>query len=357
MIALFLFSLALLQQISAQCTTGNCMTVKESKFDSNVKASYFLVNNMNDLNNFNSGFYSNFNHFGSVSSTTSTYTGNPPIKTKPKVSQNAFSPLNYTYPCGVNGKGKQSSVSNNRVVGGSNSDPGEFPWQISLQLITGWTARHICGGAVINENWVATAAHCVNGLSENILSVVAGKRNLYTDESSEQRVKVVDVYLNGYNRKKFSKDIALLKVSPALKFDGATVSPICIPNSGMQFNSDSAVVTGWGRVSESGAFAHILQKVDVPLIPLDTCLQKYKEAGYSSYVSKCVICGGGSRYNQADSCQGDSGGPLSCLGMDNRFYLCGIVSWGLGCARPKYPGVYTAVSCYSDWIEQTINNE
>lgn len=59
---------------------------------------------------------------------------------------------------------------------------GEFPWQISLQLITGWTARHICGGSVINEHWVLTAAHCVHGLSKDLLSVVAGKRNLYVAE-------------------------------------------------------------------------------------------------------------------------------------------------------------------------------
>jgi len=60
---------------------------------------------------------------------------------------------------------------------------GEFPWQISLQLVTGMTARHVCGGSVINENWVLTAAHCVYGQSKNTLSVVAGKNDLYTIES------------------------------------------------------------------------------------------------------------------------------------------------------------------------------
>ncbi|XP_050430561.1 trypsin-1-like [Adelges cooleyi] len=351
MIVLCLFYLVVLHLVTAKCIAGDCLTPQKPKAREESKANYYVVNNMNDMDQFNGGFYSKFDVVSSTGSPA--YTAN----VNPNFSQNAHSPLNYSYPCGVHGKGKHSVYNSNRVVGGTNSDPGEFPWQISLQLVTGWTARHICGGAIINEYWVVTAAHCAHGLSENLLSVVAGKRNLYSDENSEQRVNVADIYFDGYNRKKFSNDIALLKVTPPLKFDGEVVSPICIPNAGMQFDSDLAMVTGWGRVSESGAFAHILQKVQVPLLPVDTCLQKYKEAGYGSYVNKCVICGGGSTLQEADSCQGDSGGPLSCLAPDNRFYLCGIVSWGLGCARPKYPGVYTAVSCYTDWIEQTLSTE
>uniref|UniRef100_A0A2S2Q3B9 Coagulation factor IX n=1 Tax=Sipha flava TaxID=143950 RepID=A0A2S2Q3B9_9HEMI len=90
--------------------------------------------------------------------------------------------LNYSVPCGVQGRNRLSKSESSRIVGGENSSPGEFPWQISLQLITGWTARHICGGSVINEKWVLTAAHCVYGLSKDLLSVVAGKHDLYTPE-------------------------------------------------------------------------------------------------------------------------------------------------------------------------------
>lgn len=148
---------------------------------------------------------------------------------------------------------------------------GEFPWQISLQIVTGKTARHVCGGSVIHENWVLTAAHCVVGLSENVvLSVVAGKNDLYTVESKwffvqtisariiyifladtlfhnrlfsnppkdyDQRVNVTDIHFNGYDKKWFSRDIALLRVSPALVFGGSHVSPICIPRPQTQFEN------------------------------------------------------------------------------------------------------------------------
>lgn len=83
-----------------------------------------------------------------------------------------------------------------------------------------------------------------------------------------------------------------------------------------------AVVTGWGRVSENGVFAHVLQKVQLPLLPIDICLNMYIDAGYGDYVNRCVICGGGLRDHEADSCQ-------VCDGSLNPTIILGIVVKGV----------------------------
>ncbi|XP_025195154.1 trypsin-1-like isoform X2 [Melanaphis sacchari] len=350
MIVVTLFSLAILHTAATKCIVGNCMLETNLKIKS--EENFCFADDLNDWNDyFRDYFHDFFTSFeqiaAEIANSNENYI-NQFIDVTSFVDE-LHNFLNYSVPCGVQGRSEWfRSDGNSRVVGGTDSIPGEFPWQISLQLVTGKTARHMCGGSVINENWVLTAAHCVYGLSEDVLSVVAGKNDLYTVKNGDQRVKVADIYLNGFDKKWFSRDIALLRVVPALVFDGFYVSPICIPRPETQFDN------GWGRVSENGDFAHVLQKVRLPLIAVDDCLNLYNNAGYGDYVSRCVICGGGTLEYEADSCQGDSGGPLTCLADDNRFYLCGIVSWGLGCANPTYPGVYTAVSCYSDWIRDVV---
>ncbi|XP_021932321.1 serine protease 27-like isoform X2 [Zootermopsis nevadensis] len=205
------------------------------------------------------------------------------------------SPIGYEVPCGVrNGEAV-------RIVGGSSVTPGEFPWQVSLQLVSGWTARHICGGVVLANYWVLTAGHCTAGLSPTALSVVAGDNDLYTEE--------------GYG-----------------------------------------IVTGWGRLTENGNLPHLLQMVSLPIIPTSECHDMYEKLGYAKYLNQCQLCGGFEE-GGSDSCQGDSGGPLVCLHTDGLYYLCGVVSWGIGCARPNLPGIYTEVSCFSDWIRSILYNE
>ncbi|XP_015365304.1 PREDICTED: trypsin-1-like [Diuraphis noxia] len=356
MIVVALFGLAILQHTAAtKCISaiaGDRMLESNSKIKSGENV--FVVNDLYDWNDYFSDFFISFQQ---ITEEFTNYNENY-IDQTIEVTNNVDELrdfLNYSVPCGVQGTSEWSrSDGNGRIVGGTDSIPGEFPWQISLQLVTGMTARHVCGGSIINENWVLTAAHCVYGQSKNALSVVAGKNDLYTVENHDQRVNVADIHLNGFDHEWMSRDIALLKVFPALVFDGSHVSPICIPRPETRFENALAVVTGWGRLSENGEFAHVLQKVRLPLIALNDCLNLYNSAGYGHYVSQCVVCGAGTSDYEADSCQGDSGGPLICLADDNRFYLCGIVSWGLGCAHPTFPGVYTAVSCYSDWIRKTI---
>ena len=121
-----------------------------------------------------------------------------------------------------------------------------------------------------------------------------------------------------------------------MSFD-SFVGAIPIPSQNESFTG-TALVSGWGTLTEGGATPTILQKVEVPIVSDAECRDYY---GYYS-VSDSMICAGEKGH---DSCQGDSGGPMVCGG-----FLCGIVSWGYGCARPGNPGVYTEVSYFVDWI-------
>ncbi|XP_075227059.1 trypsin-1-like [Lycorma delicatula] len=261
-----------------------------------------------------------------------------------------YSNIGYEIPCGVR-KCKQKL----KIVGGVDAEPGEFPWQVSLQITIGNSPKHICGGAIINANWVITAAHCVHKIAANRLSVVAGDYNLYVVEGTEQRVNVRKIYTNNYNFETFYNDIALLLVSPPIKLDGYTTAPVCLPYSSAKFISGFAVVTGWGVLSENGPLAHKLQKVTLPIFNKRRCDYLYQSVNYNKFLNKCQLCAG-LESGGKDSCQGDSGGPLVCRMNDERYYLCGVVSWGVGCARPHFPGVYTRVPCFSKWIRNILYN-
>ena len=140
-----------------------------------------------------------------------------------------------------------------------------------------------------------------------------------------------------------ANDIALLKIGVPLSFDDF-VQPIALPSQG-QASSGDALITGWGDTIEGDPNPPpvVLQKVTIPIVTDDECRAAYGE----SDILDSMICAG-VEAGGVDSCQGDSGGPMVC---DGGSYLCGIVSWGYGCARPGYPGVYTEVSYFVDWVQ------
>ncbi|XP_046384868.1 trypsin-1-like [Ischnura elegans] len=263
-----------------------------------------------------------------------------------------LSPIGYEVPCGIRGN------YSNRIVGGSGAEPGEFPWQVSLQVATRFGSRHVCGGALLSPYWVVTAGHCVVNTPKKAMFVVAGDHNLYKEEEKEQRAFVHRVVMNRYDSNTFSNDLALLLLDRKIKLDGNTTAPICLPKVGVHYESGNAIVTGWGRLSEKEpALPEVLQHVEIPLVEKPTCGSLYRKAGYGMYLHPCQICAGFEERGGYDSCQGDSGGPLACLHpKENRYYLCGIVSWGLGCGRARFPGVYTETSCYANWIRAVLYN-
>ncbi|KAK9751366.1 Trypsin [Popillia japonica] len=224
-----------------------------------------------------------------------------------------------------------------RIVGGSSVDISEYPYQISLL----WYGSHICGGSIISENYVVTAAHCTDGSSASSLSIRAGS-SIRNSGGSVVSVSVLNQHPS-FDYWSLDYDISVLSLSSSLSL-GSNIAAISLPSENQQLAAGTeSVVSGWGTTSESGAAANQLQAVSVPLVSLSDC-----QAAYSPWysVTDRMLCAGSSEGGR-DACQGDSGGPLVA---DN--LLVGVVSWGIGCARPQYPGVYASVPNLRSYISQ-----
>ncbi|XP_015687301.1 plasma kallikrein [Protobothrops mucrosquamatus] len=246
----------------------------------------------------------------------------------------------------------QKPEKQSRVVGGSNSSAGEWPWQVSLHTVLP-VQSHQCGGSIISDQWILTAAHCFKNfhLTElwHIYSSIL-KQSEITNETTFFKVQKLIVHPR-YDFSEAGYDIALLKLDRPMNFS-ALQQPICLPSQEeMNMTYTECWVTGWGYTEERGSIKDMLQKVKIPLIPNAECQSQYLEHTITDTMLCAGYPGGGK-----DACQGDSGGPLSCK-FENSWYVVGITSWGEGCARPGQPGVYTNVVKFVDWIlEQTLED-
>ncbi|XP_066591617.1 transmembrane protease serine 9-like [Prorops nasuta] len=228
-----------------------------------------------------------------------------------------------------------------RIVNGQEAKEGEFPYQISIQEKP--LNLHTCGGSILNENYVLTAAHCVTLYRSNDIIVIAGvlDNNLknYTHEVEKiithQRYDPKDSYIN---------DIALIKVKKPFE-KVPTIKNVLLPSKDEPINEgDKVVVSGWGALSENGPSTNILRRVDIFIANQTYCKDMYKKTG--SMIYKNQLCAYDPKIPKG-SCYGDSGGPLSFHGK-----IIGIVSLAKACALTDYPTVYTRVSSYLDWIRE-----
>jgi secreted trypsin-like serine protease len=232
---------------------------------------------------------------------------------------------------------------NRRIVGGEKTDISQHPWQVALQF----KGTFFCGGSIIAERWVLTAAHCFQfSASGADWRAKAGATNHQT-AGSWADVEQVIVHQK-YDPKTFENDIALIQLkAPA----AGRVIPLA--NAGLAISTGQPLeVTGWGATKEGGGASIELIKASIPYVDTTKCNES---ASYGGRIGSAMICAG-QREGGVDSCQGDSGGPLVWR-TPNGPVLVGVVSWGEGCARKLKYGIYARVSSFRDWIDRTVAAE
>ncbi|XP_005373486.1 PREDICTED: coagulation factor XI isoform X1 [Chinchilla lanigera] len=232
-----------------------------------------------------------------------------------------------------------------RIVGGTESVHGEWPWQVTLQT-TAPFRRHLCGGSIIRSQWVLTAAHCFDGVeSSKILRIYGGIVNQSEINEDTPFFGVQEIIIHDqYKVAESGYDIALLKLETTMNYTDSQ-RPICLPSKGdRNVIYNNCWVTGWGYTKLRDKIQNTLQKAKIPLVSNEECQTRYRR----HRITNKMICAG-YREGGKDACKGDSGGPLSCK-HNEVWHLVGITSWGEGCGQRERPGIYTNVVKYVDWI-------
>lgn len=235
-----------------------------------------------------------------------------------------------------------------RIVGGEPATANAYPWaaHFSVPGFPTW-----CGGTLVDAQWVLSAAHCwddgVRLVPASDITVTLGEHDLSRNEGTEQTRGVSEVVFHpDWNSGTLDSDVAMLRLDRPVTLNAqvgvAQIADAPAPGTNL-------VVIGWGRTTEGGRGATILQEVTVPRVADATCNANYAGLGG---ITGTMICAGfdmGAR----DACQGDSGGPLMTTGGGTR-RIVGVVSWGQGCARPGLYGVYANAGLFRGWVNATM---
>jgi len=233
-----------------------------------------------------------------------------------------------------------------RIVGGQMTDRNEWPWQAALM----YGNQQFCGGSLINDRYILTAAHCIVDLSTNGLTVRLAEHDLSANGETSLVTRTVSQIIEhpNYDAGTERNDIALLKLSSPVTMS-ATVLPVCMPPPKPLYTGQNAWVTGWGTTSSGGSSSSTLREVQIKVLSNSACRSRYS----SSAITNSMVCASA---QGKDSCQGDSGGPLVIKDGGGNYDQIGVVSWGYGCANSQYPGVYTRVNKYLDWIRDNTED-
>ncbi|XP_041844258.1 trypsin-1-like [Melanotaenia boesemani] len=228
--------------------------------------------------------------------------------------------------------GAAFALDDDKIVGGFECQPNTEPHTVSLN-----SGYHFCGGSLINENWVVSAAHCYKSRVE----VRLGEHDITVNEGTEQFISSSQVIRHPrYSSYNIDNDVMLIKLSRPATLN-QYVRPVALP-SGCAAAGTMCRIAGWGNTMSSVS-GDRLQCLNAPILSDRDC-----NNAYPGMITDSMICVGYLEGGK-DSCQGDSGGPVVCNGE-----LQGIVSWGYGCAEKDHPGVYAKVCIFNDWLESTM---
>ncbi|KAB0801535.1 hypothetical protein PPYR_05889 [Photinus pyralis] len=273
------------------------------------------------------------------------------------VSQNEINGLPKPPFCGLN------QPSKTRIVNGVPAYLGEYPWIVALGYRNSKNPEQpkwLCGGTMITDKHILTAGHCVHNRPDLYLARL-GELDLYSDDDGAQpststlsKAKVHEQY----NPTSYTNDIAILTLSQPHK--NPTVKPICLPLDEPLKSNDfvnyTPLVAGWGALYFNGPSSSTLQTTTLPVVTNERCSRAFINFRTTT-IDHRVLCAG---YLQGgkDACQGDSGGPLMYSRLENKnftYYQIGVVSYGFRCAEQGFPGVYTRVTAFVDWIQNNLD--
>ncbi|XP_070822469.1 trypsin-1-like isoform X2 [Chaetodon trifascialis] len=227
--------------------------------------------------------------------------------------------------------GAAFAAEDDKIVGGYECARHSQPHQVSLN-----SGYHFCGGSLVNENWVVSAAHCYKSRVE----VRLGEHNIRVNENTEQFIRSSRVIRHPrYSSYNINNDIMLIKLSQPAVFN-QYVQPVPLPTSCAPAGT-MCTVSGWGDTQTVDG--NKLQCLQIPILSESDC-----DNSYPGMITDAMFCAGYLEGGK-DSCQGDSGGPVICNGE-----LQGVVSWGYGCAERDHPGVYAKVCIFTDWLQSTM---
>ncbi|CAD6214576.1 GSCOCT00004123001.2-RA-CDS [Cotesia congregata] len=223
-----------------------------------------------------------------------------------------------------------------RVVGSQDAPDGKYPYQVSLN-VSGW---HSCGGSIISNRFILTAAHCVLDVPKSFMTIIAGTNSL---SKGGNVYKVDEIFIHDFSPSIFINDIALIRTASEIEFSGDKVQPIKLSEYNFHAHGDPVVFIGWGYTSDAlGAkLPDKLQEINLKIYEQSECQKTWGDVPESQI---CTLTEKGE-----GACMGDSGGSLIADGVQ-----IGIVSFGVPCAQ-GYPDVYTRVFYYAEWIKEIIS--